>query len=148
MVATGRVATATLFLELLHSVYTAKQPIFLCIQVRMSSQTKGLERGWKQRVRLGRDAKNSLASQALRACEARAQDSYATLYQFRYWFWEKKTDRFAVYIQWVKIFTNSQYNQTPLIRKLKETIESVCIKWVGFRENVGAFFPRDKANCP
>ena len=63
---------------------------------------------------------------------------------------EKKTDRFAVYIQWVKIFTNSQYNQTPLIRKLKETIESVCIKWVGFRENdfVRAFFPRDKANCP
>ena len=61
---------------------------------------------------------------------------------------EKKTNRFAVYIQWVKIFINSQYNQTPLIWKLKETIESVCIKWVGFRENVGAFFPRDKANCP
>ena len=27
------------------------------------------------------------------------------------------------------------------------TIESVCIKWAGFRDNVRAFFPRDKANC-
>ena len=35
----------------------------------------------------------SLASHALRACKARArraQDSYATLYWFLYWFWEKK----------------------------------------------------------
>ena len=31
--------------------------VFLRIQVRASSQTKGLERGWKQRARLGRDAK-------------------------------------------------------------------------------------------
>ena len=33
--------------------------MFLRIQVRASSQTKGLERGWKQRVRLARDAKNT-----------------------------------------------------------------------------------------
>ena len=32
---------------------------------------------------------------------------------------EEKSNCFAVYIQWVKIFTNSQYSQTPLIRKLK-----------------------------
>ena len=40
------------------------------IQVRASSQTKGLELVWKQRARLGRAAKNtffSLASHALRA---------------------------------------------------------------------------------
>ena len=33
--------------------------MFLSFQVRASSQTKGLERGWKQRVRLGRNAKNT-----------------------------------------------------------------------------------------
>ena len=31
--------------------------VFLRIQVRASSQTKGLERGLKQRARLGRDTK-------------------------------------------------------------------------------------------
>ena len=36
-----------------------EQSVFLRIQVRVSSQTKGLERGWKQRARLGRDAKNN-----------------------------------------------------------------------------------------
>ena len=60
----------------------------LRIQVRASSQTKGLERGWKQRARLGRDAKNtfffSLASHALR-------DSSDFFTDF-----EKKTDCFAV----------------------------------------------------
>ena len=39
---------------------TAKQSVFFFrIQVRASSQTKGLERGWKQRARLGRDARNT-----------------------------------------------------------------------------------------
>ena len=54
---------------------------FLRIQVRASSQTKGLEWGWKQRARLGRDAKSffSLASHALRACEARALRAPKTL---------------------------------------------------------------------
>ena len=32
---------------------------------------------------------------------------------------EEKSDCFAVYIQWVKIFTNSQYSQMLLIWKLK-----------------------------
>ena len=36
---------------------TAKQSFFLRIQVRASSQTKCLERGWKRRPTLGRDAK-------------------------------------------------------------------------------------------
>ena len=40
--------------------YTTKQSVFLRIQVHASSQTKGLERGWKQRARLGRDAKNTV----------------------------------------------------------------------------------------
>ena len=31
--------------------------------------------------------------------ENRERDSYATLYRFLYWFWEKKTDCFAVYWQ-------------------------------------------------
>ena len=39
-----------------------KQSVFLRIQVRASSQTKGLERGCKQRARLGRDAKNFFLS--------------------------------------------------------------------------------------
>ena len=31
--------------------------VFLRIQVRASSQTKGLERGWKQRARMEKDAR-------------------------------------------------------------------------------------------
>ena len=34
-----------------------KQSVFLRIQVRASIQTKGLERGYKRRARLERDAK-------------------------------------------------------------------------------------------
>ena len=37
-----------------------KKSVFLRIQVRASSKTKGLERGWKQWARLGRDAKNTI----------------------------------------------------------------------------------------
>ena len=37
-----------------------KQSVFLRIQVRAGSQTKGLERGWKRRVRLRRDAITTL----------------------------------------------------------------------------------------
>ena len=44
--------------------WTAKQSVFLRIQVRASSQTKGLERGREQTF-------FPLASHALRACEAR-----------------------------------------------------------------------------
>ena len=58
--------------------------------VRASSQTKGLERGWKQRARL--DVWGSRASLAW--------ESYATLYRFFYWFWEKKTDCSAVKLFW------------------------------------------------
>ena len=43
---------------------TAKQSVFLRIQVRASSQTKGLERGWKQRARPGERHFFSLASHA------------------------------------------------------------------------------------
>ena len=69
--------TTSTFTSLKHSrrpcaPSTAKQSIFLRIQVRASSQTKGLERGWKQWPRLGRDAKVffPLASYAHRACDA------------------------------------------------------------------------------
>ena len=41
---------------------TAKQSVYLRIQERTKSQTKGLEWGWKRRTRLRRDAKNTLAS--------------------------------------------------------------------------------------
>ena len=51
-------------------VYRLQDSPYFCIfkiQVHTSSQTKGLERRWKQRARLRRDAKFfSLASQALR----------------------------------------------------------------------------------
>ena len=48
-------------------ILTAKQSVFLRIQVRASSQTKGLERGWKQRSR--------------RVGRARLVLNYATLYR-------------------------------------------------------------------
>ena len=46
-------------------------PYFLRIQARASSPFDGLDRGWKRRVRLGRDAKFFLSCEArvLRACE-------------------------------------------------------------------------------
>ena len=55
--------------------WTTKQSVFLRIQVHASSQTKGLERGWKQRARLGRDAKNisSLAGRVRLARFARVR---------------------------------------------------------------------------
>ena len=39
--------------------WTAKHSVFLHIQLRQRRQTEGLEQGWKQRARLGRDAKDS-----------------------------------------------------------------------------------------
>ena len=39
-------------------------------------------------------------------------------------------------------FSGFRYSQTPLIPNTKEAIESVRIKWVGFRENVRTFFPQ------
>ena len=61
---------------------TAKQSVFLRIQVRANSQTKGLELSWKQRGRLGRDANGVQGSRA-----SSGWDSYfyATLNRF----WEK-----------------------------------------------------------
>ena len=38
-----------------HNYSVFKQSVFLRILIRVSSQTKGLERGWKRRARLGRD---------------------------------------------------------------------------------------------
>ena len=49
------------------------------MQGRASSQTKGLQRGWKQRARLGRDGFFALASHALRACVACALRAHKTL---------------------------------------------------------------------
>ena len=79
---------------------TAKQFVFLRIQVRANGQTKGLEWGWKQRARLGSDGFFSLASHALGACEARALRARKTLTpRFTDFFtdFEEKTDCFAVY---------------------------------------------------
>ena len=64
----------------------------LRIQVRASSQTKGLERAENRE----RDWGETLSPHTpygrvkLARFAARAQDSYATLYRFLYWFWEKK----------------------------------------------------------
>ena len=63
----------------------------LRIQVRASSQTKGLARGWKRERDLGETLK------IRRACEVRALgvcESYATLNRF----WEEKNDCIAVYV--------------------------------------------------
>ena len=54
----------------------------LHIQVRVSSQTKGLERGWKRGARLERDAKKPLT----RACE---------ILKLRYADFEKKSQLFC-----------------------------------------------------
>ena len=61
--------------------------MFLRIQGRASSQTIDLERNEAEDRE--QDWGETLAS------HARAQDSYATLYRFVYWFWEK-ADCFAV----------------------------------------------------
>ena len=81
-----------------------KQSVFLRIQVRASSQTKVLERGWKQRARLGRDAKGktdrwffSLASHALRVCAPRARKTLTPRFTDFFTDFEKKIDCFAVY---------------------------------------------------
>ena len=62
---------------------TTEQSVFMRIQVRASSQTKGVEQGWKQ----------------WRACEARAVRARRTLTpRFTDFFtdFEEKTDCFAV----------------------------------------------------
>ena len=66
------------------------------IQVRASSQTKGLERVSKQRARLGRDAKNTfffLSPHTLYGRVRLARVARVRLlrhvYRFLYWFWEK-----------------------------------------------------------
>ena len=46
---------------------------------RASSQAKGLQRGWKQRARLGRDGFFAIASHVLRACFACALRARKTL---------------------------------------------------------------------
>ena len=84
---------AHIFIERETSGYEAgeEQSVFLRIQVRASSQTKGLERGWKRRARLGRDARL--------ACETRAFRARKTLtLRFTYFFtdFEKINDCFAV----------------------------------------------------
>ena len=55
-----------------------RRSVFLRIQVRANTQTKGLRRGWKQRARLGRDARNTNT----RVWSSRQQDSYAMLNRF------------------------------------------------------------------
>ena len=62
----------------LHVAETAKQSVFLRIQVRANSQTKCLERGWKGRARLEEML-------GIRACETPTQPI------------EKKTVCFAVH---------------------------------------------------
>ena len=42
-------------------------------------------------------------------------------------------------------FSGFRYSQTPLIPNTKGAIESVRIKWVGFRENVRTFFPQGQS---
>ena len=62
----------------------------LRVQVRASSQTKGLEWGWKQRARLGRDGRVRLARFArVRLLRHALPISFTDF--------EKKTDCFAVY---------------------------------------------------
>ena len=103
--------------------WTAKQSVFLCIQVRASSQTKGLEWGWKQRARLGRDA----FSLARRACEARALRARKILTpRFIDFFtdFEKKTDCFAVYLSIVSAFP---WNDCNYVKAENQSCSGVSI---------------------
>ena len=71
----------------IHVLRRLQNSLYFCIQVRASSQTKGLEWGWKQRAR--------------RTCEARPLRARKTLTRrFTDFFtdFEKKTDCFAVYV--------------------------------------------------
>ena len=85
----------TQFKTRVHKPRLQNSPYFLHIQASASSQIKGLERGWKWRVRLRRDANLTCPTGVWGSHASRAEDSYATLYWFLYWFWEK-TDCFAV----------------------------------------------------
>ena len=42
-------------------------------------------------------------------------------------------------------FSGFRYSQTPLIPSTEGAIESVRIKWVGFRGNVRTFFPQGQS---
>ena len=57
---------------------------YFCVFKYARSQAKGLERGWKQWARLGRGFFLSCLTRP-----TGVWDSYATLYLFFYWFWEK-----------------------------------------------------------
>ena len=65
-----------------------QQSVFLRIQVRASSQTKGLERGWKQRARMERDARLSRPRFSRVRLPPRFTDFFTDF--------EKKSDCFAV----------------------------------------------------
>ena len=56
---TAEVSFVCLSVCLSQSIRLQNSPYF-CVQVRMKSQTKGLEWGWKRKVRLGRDTKQTL----------------------------------------------------------------------------------------
>ena len=81
----------------LRMIYRLQNSPYFCV----FKYARAVKRGWKQRARLGRDAKNTRASHALRACEARALRARKTLTpRFTDFFtdFEKKTDCFAVYM--------------------------------------------------
>ena len=63
--------------------------VFLRIQVRASSRTKGLERGWKQRARMEKDARLTRPRFSRVRLTPRFTDFFTD-------FEKKKTDCFAV----------------------------------------------------
>ena len=80
--------------EMLLRITTLQNNPYFCVvkyaravKQKVGNEAENSERDW--------DAKSTSLSLHT-ACEARAQDSYATLYLFFNWFWEKKPDCFAV----------------------------------------------------
>ena len=81
----------------IYSKRRKKQSVFLRIQVRATIQTKGLEQGWKQRARLGRDAKNTVFFLPPHTPFAlRERNTHTPRFTDFFTDFEKKTDCFAV----------------------------------------------------
>ena len=124
--------TTSTFTSLKHSrrpcaPLTAKQSVFLRIQVRASSQTKGLKRGWKQWPRLGWDTKVFLLSphtpvvrvMLMRLARARLFSNFFTDF-------EKKTDCFAVYVHLAHECRHNLCCQYRLLQSNNQKYVCIC----------------------
>ena len=89
----------------------------LRIQERASSQTKGLEWGWKQRARLGRDATGVWGSRA-------------TLYRFLLLILRKKPTVLQSTHEAMLIIKHSSHDATRILKTLGARATVSCTWWV------------------